>query len=263
MDGSGKTWRQLLVIGIMEAIGTAILFIAINFSAGNPVVVVTGIFTGAILSGRLTGAHFNAAVTVAVMLADEGKKFKANLPLAAVLILSQILGGYIGQSYAYLELDSQIAVIGPQNPDDYPPWKVFLVELLFTTLLMICILHNIFARLSIQSDTVLAVGAVCISIYFCIGCVGPLTGGCFNPVVGLVNVTFVALVKERNFLKYLPSYLFGPLLGGIIAAVFCKYILIPQVPPHYNNMIESIRQDLSSRYENVNGSQKYVEVDRR
>jgi glycerol uptake facilitator-like aquaporin len=96
MDGAGKTSRELLVIGVLEAVGTAILFIGINFSAGNPLIVVTGIFTAAILSGRLTGAHFNCAVTTGVMMADKFSKFKGNLPLAGVLILSQIVGGYIG-----------------------------------------------------------------------------------------------------------------------------------------------------------------------
>lgn len=76
MDGAGKSAKELLVIGILEGIGTAILLTAINFSNGNPLVVVTGILTGAILSGRLTGAHFNTGVTFAVMIADDSKKLR-------------------------------------------------------------------------------------------------------------------------------------------------------------------------------------------
>lgn len=88
MDAEGKSGKDLLVIGILEGIGTAILLTAVNFSGGNPLIVVTGILTGAILSGRLTGAHFNIAVTVGVFIADESKKRAANLKLAGVLILS-------------------------------------------------------------------------------------------------------------------------------------------------------------------------------
>ena len=88
MDGSGKSNKELLVIGILEAIGTAILLTGINFSKGNGMIVVAGILTGAILSGRLTGAHFNPGVTVAVMIADDYKKVKQNLKLAIVLIIS-------------------------------------------------------------------------------------------------------------------------------------------------------------------------------
>ncbi len=88
MDGAGKSKKELVVIGILEAVGTMILFMSINFSQGNVYLVMSGIFTGAILSGRLTGAHFNASVTVAVLLADDFKNFKPNLPLAGVLILA-------------------------------------------------------------------------------------------------------------------------------------------------------------------------------
>jgi glycerol uptake facilitator-like aquaporin len=88
MDGAGKTKKELLIIGIMEALGTAILFTAINFSHGNVLLVISGILTGSVLSGRLTGAHFNASVTLAVMLADDFKKIKENLPLAGIMVVA-------------------------------------------------------------------------------------------------------------------------------------------------------------------------------
>ena len=87
MDGAGKTALQLLTIGALESMGTAILVTAINFSAGNAAVVVNGILTGAVLSGKLTGAHFNMAVTLGVYIADEDKKKKANIPLLFILIV--------------------------------------------------------------------------------------------------------------------------------------------------------------------------------
>lgn len=74
MDGAGKTWKQLAVIGFYEGLGTMLLFVSINFSAGNPLIVATGILTAAILSGRLTGAHFNLAVTTGVFIAEERSK---------------------------------------------------------------------------------------------------------------------------------------------------------------------------------------------
>lgn len=96
MDGAGKTVKQLITIAMLEAIGTAILLIALNFNHGNAAIFVTGIFTAAILSGRLTGAHFNTAVTIAVFIADDTKKWRKNIPLALVMIISQFIGGFIG-----------------------------------------------------------------------------------------------------------------------------------------------------------------------
>jgi hypothetical protein len=40
-----------LIIGLLEAVGTAILLITINFSAGNNFVAVLGVLTGAVVSG--------------------------------------------------------------------------------------------------------------------------------------------------------------------------------------------------------------------
>ena len=88
---------------------------------------------------------------------------------------------------------------------------------------------------------VLAVVAVTTSIYFCASCAGTATGAAFNPVVGVVNITFVAIVRsgtgQRNYLEYLPSYLFANLLGGILAAFFCKYVVMPSVPHYYETML--------------------------
>jgi glycerol uptake facilitator-like aquaporin len=73
---------------MLEGIGTAILFAAINFSDGNLLVVATGILTAAVLSGRLTGAHFNSALTIAVLIVEGFDKIRANLKLAIVMIVS-------------------------------------------------------------------------------------------------------------------------------------------------------------------------------
>ena len=92
---------------------------------------------------------------------------------------------------------------------------------------------------------VLAVASVCISVYFCANCGGEATGAAFNPVVGVVNTTFIAMVRagteKPNYLQYLPAYLFGDLLGGILAGFFCKYLVMPQIPHYYDNLLESAR----------------------
>lgn len=88
MDGEGKSKKELAVIALYETIGTAILFAGLNFSQGNPLVFVTALFTAAVLSGRLTGAHFNPAVTIAVMVVNENKKFSKNIPLASIMLAS-------------------------------------------------------------------------------------------------------------------------------------------------------------------------------
>jgi glycerol uptake facilitator-like aquaporin len=138
------------VIGLLEGIGTAILFLAINYSEGDILVVATGILTAAVLSGKLTGAHFNSALTIAVFIVEGFEKMRGNLKLGLVMIVSQFIGGYIGSLYALLELGKDdIAVVKPADPDNTSPLTVFLIELFFTFILICCILHNIYPRLSI------------------------------------------------------------------------------------------------------------------
>ena len=149
-----------------------------------------------------------------------------------------------------------LAVVKPADPDNTSPLRVFIVELFFTFILICCILHNIYPRLSIQTDMVLAVMAVTTSIYFCASCAGATSGAVFNPVVGVVNLTFVAMVRsgtgQRNYLEYLPSYLFATSLGGILAGFFCKYLVIPSVPLYYETLLESVRDDYSKKHSIIN-----------
>ena len=130
---------------------------------------------------------------------------------------------------------------------------------------MVAILHNIFPRLSIQSDTVLAVFSVCTSIYFAICCSGGLTGACFNPVLAIANIPFVAIVRggtaDRNFMDYLLSYIFGPLIGAILAGLFCKYVIMPHIPHYYDTMLQTFRDEMKNRYNDLNGSQMSQSLD--
>jgi glycerol uptake facilitator-like aquaporin len=249
MDGGGKTAKQLATIGILEAIGTAILITAINFSAGNAVVVVNGVLTGAVLSGKLTGAHFNMAVSLGVFIADgNSKKKKANIPLFLVLVFSQLIGALLGQWISYFELGiDRIAVLGPASLT-YSAWHVFAIEALSTFIFVTALLHNVFPRLSIQSDTVLAVASVCVSLYFGISIAGEYTGAALNTTLSIVNILFVSVVtKDSSIVRYLPAYVFGTLLGGFLAGLVCKYLVMPSVPHYYDNLLEMYREDIHTK----------------
>ena len=95
-----------------------------------------------------------------------------------------------------------------------------------------------------------------VGIYFCVSCVGASSGAALNPLIGFVNLTFVAMVRsgtgQRNYLEYLPSYLFATSLGGILAGFFCKYLVIPSVPLYYETLLESVRDDYSKKHSIIN-----------
>lgn len=119
----------------------------------------------------------------------------------------------------------------------------------FTFLVASFINHSVFSKLSIQSDTVLAVSSVCVSIYFNIRCSAAITGACLNPAVGIANYVVYAMVHPANF-TYFPSYFIGPLIGGVMAGFACKYLVMPNVPNFYDDLLTQIR-DVQNEIINV------------
>jgi glycerol uptake facilitator-like aquaporin len=84
----------LLKLAFFEFLGTAIFLFGINYSHGDAFNVACSLFIAAILTGRVGGAHFNAGVTLAVYIVEA--RWRYNLPIAATVIVVDILGAYFG-----------------------------------------------------------------------------------------------------------------------------------------------------------------------
>jgi glycerol uptake facilitator-like aquaporin len=50
----------------------------------------------------VSGAHFNPAVTIAVLI--KNKNFARDLPFAAMIIMSQLVGAFIGIMTVFISL---------------------------------------------------------------------------------------------------------------------------------------------------------------
>ena len=206
------------------------LLIGINFNGGYGSVVVVGIYTGAMICGKLTGAHFNMGVTVGIYIING--KYKKELKWLITMLTAQIVGGYLGCLYAFLFLGDNTGVIRPGGMD-YSLWYVFIVELIFTGFLTTSVFHVGFPETHMHNDMVVGVLSATGQIYFSIACTAGETGAVLNPTVGFVNTTFIALVLDlgnNSNMKYLPAWFFGPLLGSIIAGFHFKYFAITCFP---------------------------------
>lgn len=118
-----------------------------------------------------------------------------------------------------------------------------------------------YPRLSIQSDTVLAVTSACLGLYFSIIVAKNYTGAAINPSFAVVNILFVCIVKDSTLVSYLPAYALGTLLGGILAGVVCKYLVMPVIPPYYDNLLHTYREDIQSKIsllESMDRNQNYL-----
>jgi hypothetical protein len=52
----------------------------------------------------------------------------------------------------------------------------------------------------------------------------------------------------------LPAYLFGTLLGGVLAGFVCKYLVMPSVPDYYDNLLDTYREDISRKLTLLSGN---------
>ena len=211
-----------------EFLGTFLLVLGINFSKGYTMVVMAGIFQACVLSCKGTGAHFNMGLTGAIYI-FEGR-YKEHFPIFIVYHVAEILGSYMAMIVAYAYLGEDIACIKPGSLD-YSVGYVFIVELLFTLLMMMVIMTGKQPQLGLFDNMVFGIiGSLC-GIYFSASCCGPLTGAVFNANLGLSNVTFCAAVQDDgSVLKFLPAYIFGPYIGACLAGVYVKYFALLVVP---------------------------------
>ena len=76
---------------------------------------------------------------------------------------------------------------------------------------------------------------------------GNYTSAALNPTFAIVNILFVCLVKDSTYVIYLPAYAFGTLLGGIMAGVVCKYLVMPAIPPYYDSLLQIYKEDIQSK----------------
>ena len=164
----------------MEAIGTFVLMFTVaatvlSGSALAPVAIGAALMAMVYAGGHISGAHYNPAVTVAVLV--RGRIAAAE---AAGYLAAQFLGGLAAAAVVQLLVRTQ-----PPTPAGSPTIAAVVAELIFTAVLSFVVLNvatskdhpdNSFYGLAIGFTV--AAGAVA---------VGPISGAVFNPAVGVAG----------------------------------------------------------------------------
>ena len=195
---------------IVEAIGTFFLVLTVGLVATEPggagamaPVAIGGVLTVMVYAGgRISGAHYNPAVTLGVLIrgrtsgAELGRYWVAQLGAGALAALTV---GLIKPDTAVGAID---LAVGP----------ALLAEFLFTFALVFVILNVATARgTEGNSYFGLAIGVTVLAGAYA---VGPVSGGAFNPAVAL-GLTMLGFVPIGS----LWIYLVANLLGGVAAAL--------------------------------------------
>lgn len=188
---------------ITEFLGTFFLLTIVSFT-GNPLAIGIALMVLVYAGGHISGAHFNPAVTFAFYLKKAISQRDALMYGAA-----QFLGG-IAASILYILTHPTFFVVEPATM-----WsRALLVEIVFTFLLVLTILL-VAADKRVKGNQYfgLAIGGALMAAAFA---GGPLSGGAFNPAVGIAPmlVNFSSLVTNFNLVLL---YLIGPMAGAGLA----------------------------------------------
>jgi aquaporin Z len=160
------------------------------------------------MGGHVSGGHYNPAVSLAAGLA--GKLEKRELvpywlaQLAGAVAAALAVRAILGQTFA--------PAPGPQAS----VLAALLVEFLFTFALCLVVLNTAtHAKTKGNSYFGLAIGFTVM-----VGAVagGPISGGAFNPAVGIGPILVHATIGDGDLADLL-LYIVGPCLGGVLAAL--------------------------------------------
>ncbi len=201
---------------VVEFIGTFFLVFTVGQTVKGPdgAGMMAALAIGASLmvmvyaGGHFSGGHYNPAVTLGVTL-----RGKLSVADAVPYVVAQVVAGVTaGALVLFIKASATPSGAPPSAGTEYGTVAKALVEFLFTFALVYVVLNtatakgtagNSFYGLAIGFTVV--VGALA---------VGPVSGGAFNPAVG-VGVTVMGLASFSNLIIYLVA----DFAGGAAAAL--------------------------------------------
>ena len=199
---------------LTEFLGTFFLVLTVGLTVVNevslaPLAIGCCLMVMVYMGGHVSGGHYNPAVTLAVLMNGKMSSLAEFLgyiasQLAGALLAGLVVYGVLGESFV------------PAPAEQTSVTAALLIELLYTFALALVVLNSAAsAKTHGNSFYGLAVGFTIMVAAFA---GGPVSGGAFNPAVGLGPAIVHALVGGGP-IGHVWLYLVGPLAGGALAVV--------------------------------------------
>jgi len=207
---------------IVEFIGAFFLILTIvcvvNGNApGNflpPLAIGSALMVMVFAGGHISGAHYNPAVTLGVLM--RGKIGAGDVP---GYIIAQLLGGAAAALLGAAVLGKAPAVAAAGMPDSVP--AAFVAEMLGTFALVWVVLQTATAKGTAGNSFYgLAIGFTVLAMAYALGGFG--TGGCFNPAVA-VGAALNGLASWGTAGLAIGANLVGAALAAIVYKVCDTY----------------------------------------
>jgi aquaporin Z len=200
---------------LTEFIGTFFLVLTVTLAvaSGSPA---AGLAIGAMLmvmvymGGHISGAHYNPAVTLGVFL--RGRCSAADV---GPYMIVQLLAGFLAAA-AGAHMCGKVLIVAPGS--GVSTMHAVLNEVLFTFALVLVVLNvATLKKVANNSYYGLAIGFT-VAAAAIAG--GGVSGGAYNPAVGVGSLLFAAL--KGNSIGHAWIYVVGPFGGAILAAAVFK-----------------------------------------
>lgn len=201
---------------LTELIGTFFLVLTIGLSVMSgsalaPLAIGSALMVMVYMGGHISGAHFNPAVSLAILM--RGKMDSRDF---VPYLVSQVVGATLAAGAVLMILGNTFA---PAPAPDAGLLAVLLSEFLFTFALALVVLHVATADDTAGNDYYgLAIGFTLMTGVFA---AGPVSGGVFNPAVGIGPILMDTLAGDGSMAN-LWIYLVAPFAGGASAAMVFK-----------------------------------------
>ena len=204
------------VTHLTEVVGTFFLVLTIGLvvlaeTPSAPLAIGAALMVMVYMGGHVSGAHYNPAVTLAVWM-------RGKLPGKDVVpyVVAQLAGAVLAALTVYAITGRTFA---PAPATGVTAARAVLVEALFTFALALVVLNAATARQTEKNSFYgLAIGFT-VAVGAFAG--GPISGGAFNPAVGLGPALVDALLGGGT-LRHVWLYVSGPLAGAAAAALFFR-----------------------------------------
>ena len=166
--------------------------------------------------GRVSGAHINPAVTIALWAT---KRFPAGDAVA--YIIAQCIGAAIGSLLFFLTLGMDAVTIGGLGATAPFPGigygQAILVEAIATFVLMLVIMGVAVDKRAPPGFAGLIIG---LTVAGMITMAGNISGASLNPARTFGPYVMDFLSGGPNLWIFFPIYIIGPVIGAVVAAVF-------------------------------------------
>jgi aquaporin Z len=198
---------------LTEFIGTFFLVLVVGLTVTNgtpfaPLAIGTILMVMVYMGGHVSGGHYNPAVTLGLVM-----RRKCEAHWLIPYWIAQLLGGILAAACSYALTGHSFQ---PAPAPGATMFQALLVEVLFTFALVLVVL-NTATHLGVKGNSFygLAIGFTVMAGAFA---GGPISGGAFNPAVGVAPAIVATLMKSGT-LSHVWLYIVGQFIGGALAAM--------------------------------------------